>query len=120
MRASIASRMTTAVHEATLIATVAAAFGLAMLFGFIAVKLRMPPLAGYLLAGVLIGPHTRGFVGDAALAGQLAEIGVMMLMFGVGLHFSFEELTAVRRVVLPGALIQIAVAAAAGMAVRSE
>ncbi|HEY6138855.1 MAG TPA: cation:proton antiporter [Thermoanaerobaculia bacterium] len=109
--------MTTAAHEATLIATVAAAFGLAMLFGFLAVKLKMPPLAGYLLAGVLIGPHTRGFVGDAALAGQLAEIGVMMLMFGVGLHFSFEELTAVRRVVLPGALIQIAVAAAAGMAV---
>lgn len=109
--------MTTAAHEATLIATVAAAFGLAMVFGFLAVKLKMPPLAGYLLAGVLIGPHTRGFVGDAALAGQLAEIGVMMLMFGVGLHFSFEELAAVRRVVLPGALIQIAVAAAAGMAV---
>lgn len=108
--------MTTAVHEATLIATVAAAFGLAMLFGFLAVKLKMPPLAGYLLAGIVIGPHTRGFVGDAALAGQLAEIGVMMLMFGVGLRFSFEELAAVRRVVLPGALIQIAVAAAAGAA----
>ncbi|HKS22970.1 MAG TPA: cation:proton antiporter [Thermoanaerobaculia bacterium] len=108
--------MTTAVHEATLIATVAAAFGLAMLFGFLAVKVKMPPLAGYLLAGVVIGPHTRGFVGDAALAGQLAEIGVMMLMFGVGLRFSFEELAAVRRVVLPGALIQIAAAAAAGAA----
>jgi CPA2 family monovalent cation:H+ antiporter-2 len=108
--------MTTAVHDANLIATVAVAFGLAMLLGFFAVKLKMPPLVGYLLAGVLIGPHTRGFVGDVALAGQLAEIGVMLLMFGVGLRFSFEDLAAVRRVVLPGAVLQIGVAATIGAA----
>ena len=108
--------MTTAVHEANLIATMAVAFGLAMLLGFFAVKLKMPPLAGYLMAGVLIGPHTRGFVGDVALAGQLAEIGVMLLMFGVGLRFSFAEVAAVRRVVLPGALIQIVAAASIGTA----
>ena len=108
--------MTTAVHEANLIATVAVAFGLAMLLGFFAVKLKMPPLVGYLVAGVVIGPHTRGFVGDVALAGQLAEIGVMLLMFGVGLRFSFEELAAVRRVVLPGAVLQIGVAATIGAA----
>src|ERR1041385_4824271 len=95
-----------AVQEANLIATMAVAFGLAMLLGFLAVKLKMPPLVGYLLTGVLIGPHTRGFVGDVALAGQLAEIGVMLLMFGVGLRFSFEDLAAVRRVLLPGAVLQ--------------
>lgn len=104
-------------HEATLIATVAAAFGTAMVLGFIAHKLRMPPLVGYLFAGILIGPHTRGFVGDVALAGQLAEIGVMLLMFGVGLHFSFEDFPAVRRIALPGACIQMLVAAAIGIAV---
>jgi CPA2 family monovalent cation:H+ antiporter-2 len=101
-------------HETTLIATLAAAFGLAMILGFLATKLKMPPLAGYLVAGILIGPHTRGFVGDVAVAGQLAEVGVMLLMFGVGLHFSFEDLAAVRRLVLPGAVVQICVAAAAG------
>lgn len=66
-------------HEATLIATVAAGLGLAMVFGFIAAKLRMPPLVGYLVAGIAIGPHTRGFVGDVALAGQLADIGRRVL-----------------------------------------
>jgi CPA2 family monovalent cation:H+ antiporter-2 len=101
-------------HETTLIATLAAGFGLAMLLGFLAAKLRMPPLAGYLVAGILIGPHTRGFVGDVAIAGELAEVGVMLLMFGVGLHFSFDDLAAVRRLVIPGAIIQITVAAAAG------
>src|SRR5216110_1196096 len=97
-------------HEAALIATIAAGLGLAIVLGFLAVKVRMPPLVGYLAAGILIGPHTRGFVGDVTLAGQLADIGVMLLMFGVGLHFSFEDLAAVRRLVLPGATIQIAVA----------
>jgi len=104
-------------HEATLIATVAAAFGAAMVLGFIAHKLRMPPLVGYLFAGILIGPYTRGFVGDVALAGQLAEIGVMLLMFGVGLHFSFEDFPAVRRIAVLGAGMQIVAATAIGVAV---
>ncbi len=101
-------------HDITLIATVAAAFGLAMLFGVLAVRLRLPPLAGYLLAGVVIGPATPGFVADVGLAGQLAEIGVMLLMFGVGLHFSVEDLVAVRRIAIPGAIAQILVATALG------
>jgi len=105
---------TIAIHEATLIATVAASLGLALIFGFIAAKLRMPPLVGYLVAGIVIGPHTRGFVGDVALAGQLADIGVMLLMFGVGLHFSLHQLAAVRKLVVSGALIQVTLAAAIG------
>ncbi|MDY0057171.1 MAG: cation:proton antiporter, partial [Methyloversatilis sp.] len=72
-------------HDITLIATIAAGFGLAMIFGLIAVRLRMPPLVGYLMAGIVISPTTPGFVADIGLAGQLAEIGVMLLMFGVGL-----------------------------------
>jgi len=101
-------------HDITLIATIAAAFGLAMLFGVLAVRLRLPPLVGYLLAGVVIGPATPGFVADVGLAGQLAEIGVMLLMFGVGLHFSVEDLVAVRRIAIPGAIAQILVATALG------
>src|SRR5262245_8686667 len=104
-------------HETNLIATLAAAFGLAMILGFIAAKLKVPPLTGYLVAGIVIGPYTRGFVGDVALAGELAEVGVMLLMFGVGLRFSFEDLAAVRRVVIPGAMVQICVAAVAGAVV---
>ncbi len=99
-------------HEATLIATVAAAFGLSLILGFIAAKLRMPPLIGYLLAGIAIGPYTRGFVGDVELAGQLADIGVMLLMFGVGLHFSIDDLSEVRHVAVPGAIVQMIAAAA--------
>ena len=102
-------------HDISLIATVAAGFGLALVFGFIAARLRMPPLVGYLLAGIVISPATPGFVADVELAGQLAEIGVMLLMFGVGLHFSIEDLLAVRRIALPGAIAQIAVAVALGM-----
>jgi CPA2 family monovalent cation:H+ antiporter-2 len=90
-----------------LIATLAAAFVLAFALGFIAAKLRMPPLVGYLIAGVLIGPHTPGFVADAALASDLAEVGVILLMFGVGLHFSVKDLLAVRRIAIPGAVVQI-------------
>ena len=103
-------------HDISLIATVAAAFGLAMIFGYLAVRLRMPPLVGYLLAGILIGPATPGFVADVGLAGQLAEIGVMLLMFGVGLHFSLDDLLAVKRIAVPGAIVQILVATLLGMA----
>lgn len=102
-------------HDASLIATVAAGFGLALILGVIASHLRTPPLVGYLVAGVLIGPFTPGFVGNVGLASQLAEIGVMLLMFGVGLHFSFEDLMSVRHVAVPGALVKIVVATAAGM-----
>lgn len=101
-------------HEINLIATIAAGFGLAMIFGFIAASLRMPPLVGYLVAGILIGPTTPGFVADMGLAMQLAEIGVMLLMFGVGLHFSLVDLMAVKRIAIPGAIAQIAVAVLLG------
>jgi monovalent cation:H+ antiporter-2, CPA2 family len=101
-------------HDVNLIATIAAGFGLAMIFGFIAARLRMPPLVGYLIAGILIGPTTPGFVADMSLAMQLAEIGVMLLMFGVGLHFSLSDLMAVKRIAIPGALAQIAVAVLLG------
>jgi CPA2 family monovalent cation:H+ antiporter-2 len=100
--------------ETALIATIAGGLGLAFLFGLLAMRLRMPPLVGYLLAGVAVGPFTPGFVADAGLASQLAEIGVILLMFGVGLHFSPEELLAVRGIAIPGALAQIAVATALG------
>jgi len=104
-------------HSINLITTVAAAFGLALVFGLIAARLKLPPLVGYLIAGILIGPHTPGFVADMELAGQLAEIGVMLLMFGVGLHLSIDDLMSVRKIALPGAVVQIAVATLLGMAV---
>ncbi len=102
-------------HDVSLIATIAAGFGLALVFGFIAIRLRMPPLVGYLLAGILISPTTPGFVADVGLAGQLAEIGVMLLMFGVGLHFSLDDLMAVRGIAVPGAIVQIAAATVLGL-----
>ena len=102
-------------HSMNLITTIAASLGLATILGFVAARLKMPPLVGYLLAGIIIGPYTRGFVADVALAGQLADIGVMLLMFGVGLHFSLDDLIAVRRLVVPGALIQMTVATALGI-----
>lgn len=101
-------------HDLPLITTIAAALGLALVFGFLAARLRLPALVGYLLAGVLIGPFTPGFVADTALASQLAEIGVMLLMFGVGLHFSLGDLLAVRRIAIPGAIVQMAAATAMG------
>src|SRR3990167_4876291 len=103
-------------HDVSLISTLAAGFALALALGFVASRLKVPPLVGYLLAGVAIGPATPGFVADAQLAGQLAEIGAMLLMFGVGLHFSLAELLAVRKVAVPGAIVQIAVAVALGFA----
>ncbi|MEQ6342704.1 MAG: Kef family K(+) transporter [Gammaproteobacteria bacterium] len=102
-------------HNISLITTIAAALGLAMVLGFITSRLRMPPLVGYLLAGIVIGPATPGFVADVELTSQLAEIGVMLLMFGVGLHFSLDDLLAVRRIAVPGAIVQIVVATVLGM-----
>jgi CPA2 family monovalent cation:H+ antiporter-2 len=104
-------------HNVALISTIAAAFGLALVLGFIAARLRIPSLVGYLVAGVIIGPFTPGFVADVDMAGQLAEIGVMLLMFGVGLHFSLDDLLAVRRIAVPGAVLQIAAATVLGAAV---
>ena len=106
-------------HSVTLITTIAAGFGLALIFGFLAVRLGLPALIGYLLAGVVLGPATPGYVADLEIAGQLAEIGVMLLMFGVGLHFSFQDLLSVRRIALPGAVVQIAVATALGAGLAS-
>ena len=97
-------------HETTLIAMLAAAFGLALVFGYAAVRVRLPPLVGYLVAGVVVGPFTPGYVADVPLASELAEIGVILLMFGVGLHFSLRDLLAVRGIAIPGALGRIAVA----------
>ena len=102
-------------HNISLINTIAAGLGLALIFGFLATKLRLPALVGYLLAGVVIGPFTPGFVADAAIAAQLAEIGVMLLMFGVGLHFSLDDLLSVRKIALPGAVVQMVVATLMGM-----
>jgi CPA2 family monovalent cation:H+ antiporter-2 len=97
-----------------LVVTLAAALGLALVLGFLAVRLRLPALVGYLAAGVIIGPHTPGYVADVSLAQQLAEIGVMLLMFGVGMHFSVKDLLAVRGVAVPGAVVQMVVATAMG------
>ena len=103
-------------HDVTLISLIAIGFGLALVLGYLAVRLGLPPLVGYLAAGVVVGPSTPGFVADAALAGQLAEIGVMLLMFGVGLHFSVADLLAVWRLAVPGAVGQILIATALGAA----
>jgi len=101
-------------HETALLATLAAGLGLAFLFGLGAARLKLPPILGYLLAGMAIGPFTPGYVADAGLAGQLSEIGVILLMFGVGLHFSIDDLLEVRRIAVPGAIGQIAVATLIG------
>ena len=106
-------------HDVGLIAILAAGFGLALVMGFAVTFLKMPPLVGYLLAGVLIGPATPGFVADASLSMQLAEIGVMLLMFGVGLHFSINDLLAVKKIAIPGALFQMLVATALGFFVAT-
>jgi CPA2 family monovalent cation:H+ antiporter-2 len=102
-------------HSVSLISTIAAGLGLALVLGMLAIRLRLPALVGYLLAGVVIGPFTPGFVADASIAAQLAEIGVMLLMFGVGLHFSLDDLLAVRKIAVPGAVVQMSVATALGM-----
>ncbi len=101
-------------HATPLIATIVGGLGLAFIFGAVANRLRMSPIVGYLLAGVAVGPFTPGFVADQSIANELAEIGVILLMFGVGMHFSFRDLLAVRAIALPGAVVQIAVATTLG------
>ena len=106
-------------HNVALITTIAAALGLALIMGFLCVRLKLPALVGYLIAGIIIGPATPGFVADIELSSQLAEIGVILLMFGVGLHFSLDDLLAVRRIALPGAIVQIVVATLLGIGVST-
>ena len=103
-------------HNISLITTLAAGFGMAMILGFLAERLRVPALVGYLVAGILIGPATPGFVADVGIASQLSEIGVMLLMFGVGLHFSLKDLLSVKRIAVPGAVVQMGLATVLGMA----
>jgi monovalent cation:H+ antiporter-2, CPA2 family len=102
-------------HDTPLIATIVAGLSLAFIFGAAAHRLRAPPLVGYLLAGIVVGPFTPGFVADQPLAAELAEIGIILLMFGVGLHFSLEDLLSVRAIALPGAVVQIGVATLFGL-----
>ena len=101
--------------DTPLISTIIGGIVLAFIFGTIAQRLRLPPLVGYLMAGVVAGPFTPGFVADQSLAPQLAELGVILLMFGVGLHFSMKELLAVKAIAIPGAIGQIALATLMGM-----
>ncbi len=102
-------------HNTSLITTVAAGFGVALILGFIAERIKVPALVGYLVAGIIIGPATPGFVADVHIASQLSEIGVMLLMFGVGLHFSLDDLLAVKRIAIPGAVVQMGLATVLGM-----
>ncbi len=101
-------------HDLPLVSTIAVGFSAAFVCGFIASKVRLSPIVGYLIAGVLIGPFTPGFVADVKIAEQLSELGILLLMFGVGLHFSLKDLTEVKRIALPGAIAQIAVATSLG------
>jgi CPA2 family monovalent cation:H+ antiporter-2 len=102
-------------HHTPLISTVVAGLVLAFIFGALAQRIRISPLVGYLAAGILLGPFTPGFVADQNIANELAEIGVILLMFGVGLHFSLQDLLSVRNIAIPGAVVQIAVATALGI-----
>ena len=106
-------------HSTPLITTIVGGLVLAFLLGMLANRLRISPLVGYLVAGVLAGPFTPGFVADTSLAPELAEIGVILLMFGVGLHFSLKDLMAVKNIAIPGAIAQIAVATLLGMGLSS-
>ena len=106
-------------HQAALVVTIALGFVMAFALGFLASKVRLPPLVGYLLAGIVIGPYTPGFHADSEIATQLAEVGVILLMFGVGLHFSTADLLAVKWIAIPGAVVQIGVATAMGAAIAA-
>src|SRR5262245_64228437 len=99
-------------HETTLLVTIVLGLVLAFATGFVASKLGLPPLVGYLVAGILVGPYTPGPSIDAALATELSEVGVILLMFGVGLHFSTDDLLAVKGIAVPGAIGQIVIATA--------
>ena len=101
-------------HSFPLVETIVGGLFFAFILGFAAQKLRMPPLVGYLFAGIIVGPYTHGFTADMHLSQQLAELGVILLMFGVGLHFSFRDLWTVKKVAIPGALIQIIMATLLG------
>ncbi len=103
-------------HDLPLVSTIAVGLSLAFLLGLVASRLRIPPIVGYLLAGILIGPDTPGFEGNLEIANELAEIGIVLLMFGVGLHFSLKDLMEVKRIAIPGAIAQIASAMAMGTA----
>ncbi|WP_404991444.1 YbaL family putative K(+) efflux transporter [Cupriavidus pauculus] len=104
-------------HATPLISTIVGGIVLAFILGAIANKFKLPPLIGYLCAGIVVGPHTPGYTADQALAPELAELGVILLMFGVGLHFSIKDLMAVKKIAIPGAIVQIAIATALGMLV---
>src|SRR3990172_11648645 len=104
-------------HSAPIISTIVVALVLAFSLGVAVHRLKLPPLVGYLLAGIAIGPFTPGFIADQNIANQLAEIGVILLMFGVGLHFSLADLLSVRAIALPGALAQALVATPLGLAI---
>ena len=103
-------------HDLSIIVTLAGGLAVALVFGWVTQRLGLSTLVGYMLAGIVVGPHTPGFVADTALASQMAEIGVILLMFGVGLHFHPQELLRVWRIAVPGAIAQSAVATVAGWA----
>src|SRR5512140_2808229 len=102
-----------------LILTLSVSLGVALVLGYVTHRIGLSPIVGYLLAGIVVGPNTPGFVANREIAGQFAEVGVILLMFGVGLHFHLEDLIAVRRVAVPGALVQILAAAALGTGVAA-
>ena len=103
-------------HNTPLIAMIVIGLVLAFAFGVLAHRIKVSPLVGYLLAGIAIGPFTPGYIGDQNLANELAEIGIILLMFGVGLHFSLKDLLSVKALAVPGAVVQIAIATLLGMA----
>jgi hypothetical protein len=107
-------------HHTSLIALLCVGFVMAFALGMLAQRLKLSPLVGYLLAGVIVGPFTPGFVADQTLAPQLAEVGVILLMFGVGLHFSLRDLLDVKNIAVPGALLQIAFVTSIGTGLRPD
>ncbi|HOK48238.1 MAG TPA: cation:proton antiporter, partial [Bryobacteraceae bacterium] len=104
-------------HNVELILTLGAGFAVALISGFVALRLKLPAIVGYLVAGLILGPHTPGFVANRGIAEQLAEVGVILLMFGVGMHFHLKDLLAVRRIAVVGALVQSSMATLLGLLV---